>query len=165
MIFSLEIGYTKMRHAGDSSFSDYSYLRARIGLNFEALTAGQSPATTPTKAEKTEAKTNEKIVTNISQPVNWTTTAVTTQPRKMPMAPPNNPTAAASMRNWERISKRRAPTALRRPISRVRSVTETSMIFMIPMPPTTRETAAMMVKNQLIVFVMLFKVAWASAAL
>ena len=35
-----------------------------------------------------------------------------------------------------------APTAIRRPISRVRSVTETSMMFMMPTPPTTREMAA-----------------------
>ena len=33
----------------------------------------------------------------------------------------------------------RAPSDLRMPISRVRSVTLTSMIFMITMPPTTRE--------------------------
>ena len=36
----------------------------------------------------------------------------------------------------------RAPTAMRRPISRVRSVTETSMMFMIPTPPTTSEIMA-----------------------
>ena len=36
----------------------------------------------------------------------------------------------------------RAPTAIRRPISRVRSVTETSMMFMMPTPPTTSEMAA-----------------------
>ena len=35
-----------------------------------------------------------------------------------------------------------APIDIRMPISRVRSVTETSMMFMIPMPPTTSETAA-----------------------
>ena len=35
-----------------------------------------------------------------------------------------------------------APTASRRPISRVRSVTETSMMFMIPMPPTINDTDA-----------------------
>ena len=40
--------------------------------------------------------------------------------------------------------RRVAPSALRTPISRVRSVTETSMMFMIPMPPTTRLTAAML---------------------
>ena len=31
---------------------------------------------------------------------------------------------------------------MRTPISRVRSVTETSMMFMIPIPPTTSETDA-----------------------
>ncbi len=36
-----------------------------------------------------------------------------------------------------------APTAMRRPISRVRSFTLTSMMFMMPMPPTTRLTSAM----------------------
>ena len=35
-----------------------------------------------------------------------------------------------------------APTAMRRPISRVRSVTETSMMFMMPTPPTTSEISA-----------------------
>ena len=32
--------------------------------------------------------------------------------------------------------------AMRIPISRVRSVTETSMMFMMPMPPTSSETDA-----------------------
>ena len=36
----------------------------------------------------------------------------------------------------------RAPTAIRRPISRVRSLTETRRMFMIPMPPTTSEIDA-----------------------
>ena len=40
------------------------------------------------------------------------------------------------------MSLRRAPTAMRTPISRVRSRTDTSMMFMIPMPPTTSDTAA-----------------------
>ena len=40
------------------------------------------------------------------------------------------------------MSWRRAPIALRMPISRVRSVTVTSMMFMIPMPPTTSEMPA-----------------------
>ena len=35
-----------------------------------------------------------------------------------------------------------APIAMRTPISRVRSVTETSMMFMIPIPPTRSETPA-----------------------
>ena len=36
------------------------------------------------------------------------------------------------------ISLRREPTALRTAISRVRSVTDTSMMFITPMPPTSR---------------------------
>ena len=46
-------------------------------------------------------------------------------------------------RNWVRISRRRPPIALRTPISRVRSVTDTNMIFIIPIPPTINETSAM----------------------
>jgi hypothetical protein len=33
------------------------------------------------------------------------------------------------------------------PISRVRSVTDTSMMFMIPMPPTSRLIAAIAARN------------------
>ncbi len=40
------------------------------------------------------------------------------------------------------MARRGAPMALRMPISRVRSVTVTSMMFMIPMPPTSRLMAA-----------------------
>ena len=35
-----------------------------------------------------------------------------------------------------------APIAMRTPISRVRSVTDTSMMFMIPIPPTRSDTPA-----------------------
>ncbi|MND03161.1 hypothetical protein D3C83_228500 [compost metagenome] len=48
----------------------------------------------------------------------------------------------ASARNCRRITRFVAPSAFRMPISRVRSVTETSMMFMMPMPPTRRLTAA-----------------------
>jgi hypothetical protein len=40
-----------------------------------------------------------------------------------------------------------APTAMRTPISRVRSVTLTSMMFMIPMPPTSSDTRAMLASS------------------
>ena len=43
---------------------------------------------------------------------------------------------------------------MRRPISRVRSVTDTSMMFMMPMPPTISETTAMARVNIVIVWVM-----------
>ena len=35
-----------------------------------------------------------------------------------------------------------APSALRNPISRIRSVTDTSMMFMTPIPPTSNEMPA-----------------------
>ena len=41
-----------------------------------------------------------------------------------------------------RMSRPRAPTAMRMPISRVRSVTLTSMMFMMPTPPTISEMPA-----------------------
>jgi len=40
------------------------------------------------------------------------------------------------------MSLRRAPSALRRPISAIRSVTDTSMMFITPMPPTSSEMPA-----------------------
>jgi hypothetical protein len=51
------------------------------------------------------------------------------------------------------MSLRRAPTASLRPISRVRSVTDTSMMFMMLMPPTTSDTDAIAAKSQAIVVV------------
>ena len=42
----------------------------------------------------------------------------------------------ASVRNCQRMSRLVAPSAFRTPISRVLSVTETSMMFMTPTPPT-----------------------------
>ena len=70
-----------------------------------------------------------------------------TMPRIMPSNPPTELSETASIRNWVRISRPCAPTAIRVPISRVRSVTLTSMIFIIPMPPTTSDTPAIAPSN------------------
>src|ERR1035438_3758266 len=60
---------------------------------------------------------------------------------------PARPSVAArhddSTRNWFRMSRRRAPSDLRMPISCVRSVTTASMMFMITMPPTSMNTDTM----------------------
>ncbi len=45
-------------------------------------------------------------------------------------------------RQGDRLRLHLAPIAMRTPISRVRSVTDTSMMFMMPMPPTSSETPA-----------------------
>ena len=59
----------------------------------------------------------------------------------IPINPPAKVKTSASNRNCTRMCRGRAPRALRRPISRVRSVTETSMIFITPTPPTAKVTA------------------------
>ncbi len=72
-------------------------------------------------------------------------------PATMPTIPPSRLSTTASTRNCTSTSRRRAPIASRRPISRVRSVTDTSMMFMMPMPPTTSEMPAMLASSAVIV--------------
>ena len=57
-----------------------------------------------------------------------------------PASPPVPASTADSTRYWLRMSRRRAPSDLRMPISCVRSVTTASMMFMITIPPTTMNT-------------------------
>ena len=64
-------------------------------------------------------------------------------PKMMPTMPPMPQSIPASIKNWVTMLERCAPMARRIPISRVRSVTVTSMMFMMPMPPTSSEIAAM----------------------
>ena len=71
-------------------------------------------------------------------------------PIAMPIKPPKALNVTASMRNCRITSRRCAPMAMRRPISRVRSVTLTSMMFMMPMPPTTSDTLAMRASRMVI---------------
>ena len=54
-----------------------------------------------------------------------------------PRTPPSAHSIDDSIRNCRSTCFRRAPSALRKPISKVRSVTETSMMFITTMPPTT----------------------------
>ena len=63
----------------------------------------------------------------------------------MPNAPPATHSMMASSRNCFVMSRRRAPSDLRRPISRMRSVTLVSIMFMMPMPPTSSDMLATMV--------------------
>ena len=54
--------------------------------------------------------------------------------------------------------------ARRRPISRVRSVTDTSMMFMIPMPPTSSDTPAIDASSMVIVRVVSVRIAAMSSS-
>ena len=66
-----------------------------------------------------------------------------------PTAPPAIVVATPSSRNCSRMAPRRAPSALRMPISRVRSVTETNMMFITPTPPMASVSTPMNVEHQL----------------
>src|SRR5512138_859644 len=99
---------------------------------------------TPISDEQRNAETMDmrencmaKLVTNREN------TLPTPQEQTMPISPPSRQTSTDSMRNCCMMSSCRAPTAIRMPISKVRSVTDTSMMFMTPMPPTMREMTAM----------------------
>ncbi len=63
-------------------------------------------------------------------------------PNIIPKTPPVNVKRIDSVKNCTIMIFFLAPSAFRRPISRVRSVTVTSMMFMMPMPPTKSEIAA-----------------------
>ena len=59
----------------------------------------------------------------------------------MPSAAPTVLSVARLDEELAMMSRRRAPSALRMPISRVRSATATSMMFMITIAPTTSPIA------------------------
>jgi len=64
---------------------------------------------------------------------------VKTMPSARPAAPPKTVTTMASMRNWTKTCQPVAPSALRTPTSRIRSVNEASMILVMTIPPTSNE--------------------------
>jgi hypothetical protein len=68
-----------------------------------------------------------------------------------PSMPPTPVSMAASVTNWPRMRRRRAPSARRTPISEVRSVTATNMMFMTPMPPMSRAMAQMPMETKRII--------------
>ena len=68
-------------------------------------------------------------------------------PSATPASPPPSESITASARNWRRMSFFCAPSARRMPISRVRSMTETSMMLAMTMPPTTSEMPEMKITS------------------
>ena len=75
----------------------------------------------------------------------WATTLTITaapMPNSTPIKPPVTLIKIDSIKNCARMSMPFAPILIRKPISRVRSVTLTYMIFMIPIPPTSSEIPA-----------------------
>ena len=87
---------------------------------------------------------------NISGIGNEFTSVARLQAPSQPSAPDTSASTAPSTRKSARIRRRVAPMALRRPISRVRSFTETSMMFITPTPPSVSVTSATAPRNTVI---------------
>src|SRR5205807_807803 len=121
--------------------TSYSYLNDSIGSSRAAFHAGHSPKIMPipTLAKNPAAGAHNGTYEGMIS----LTTNEPSQPIANPIKPPKPVRVMASIRNCQRMSLRRAPRAFRTPISRVRSVTETSMMFMTPMPPTISPTDEM----------------------
>ena len=120
-----------------------------MGLSRAAFLAGRYPKITPMKVEMPNAPITAEVegVTVRFSPSSAVMMTVASEdrayPTAMPSTPPSAEVTAASITNCSMMYRSFAPSALRMPISRVRSVTETNMMFMMPMPPTTSEMAAM----------------------
>ncbi len=104
---------------------------------------GNNQQNIPTAPEKTTEPKIASLEMSVGQPNSFGIASERTIPNTMPMKLPVRLSTIDSMRNWLRTADERAPMAIRMPISRVRSVTETSRMFIIPMPPTSSETLSM----------------------
>src|SRR6266496_1463672 len=124
--------------------SVHSYRRASMGSNLEALSAGYQPAPIPIAPANEKAIPMAEVDTSVGQPSELEMTWELKTPTPIPKTPPKTARTTASVRNWNWISPPVAPTDIRMPISRVRSVTDTSMMLITPMPPTIRLTKAML---------------------
>ena len=96
------------------------------------------------------------IETNVGQPRNAGIASERTTPRMIPTVPPVRLSTIDSIKNWLLTADERAPMAMRIPISRVRSVTDTSMMFMMPIPPTSSDTPAIHASRIVIVLLVSF---------
>src|SRR5438270_1983886 len=121
----------------------YSVLRASIGARRAARDAGYTPKESPMAIAMTMAPTVAVGDSVTGELMRFGRTLDPATPKRAPRIPPARPSTDASTKNWRRITRGRAPKALRSPISRTRSVTDTSMMFITPIPPTSREMPAM----------------------
>ena len=116
----------------------------------EAFTEGRRPKTIPITMEKTTAPSIAGIdrATGVWDILDIT--SAITMPTTMPRIPPIRVSIADSVRNCSKMRFLRAPRAFLRPISLVRSVTETSMMFITPIPPTRRAMEATQISRRFV---------------
>ena len=101
------------------------------------------PEDKPTASETPTESAIENTVTTVGQPAEAATTRAMTTPMTTPERPPIEEISEASMTNWLRTSLRGAPTARRDADLAGALETLASMMFMMPMPPTSSEMPAM----------------------
>ena len=111
-----------------------------MGCNLAALIAGKIPNIRPI-ADETE-RANIIGVAVIIAVIKLPIAHVIRYANPMPNTPPRRLSTIPSVKNCTIISLFFAPTAFLIPISFVLSVTDTNMIFIIPIPPTRRDIAA-----------------------
>lgn len=128
----------------------HSVRNASIGDSRMAFMAGYNPKLTPSSIQKKtdiSAHCTERTAGH-SGTIFTIRTAICAIPllAKTPSTIPNIPPMLHkridSLKNCNRISARFAPQAFRSPISRVRSPTATSIMFIMPIPPTRSEKPA-----------------------
>src|ERR1039458_7541054 len=95
------------------------------------------PKNNPTVADNPTPTITDVQGSDIGTEVRLRTANATSHARTTPARPPAAESTDDSTRYWYRMSRRRAPSDLRMPISWVRSVTTANMMFMITTPPTT----------------------------
>ena len=125
-----------------------------MGSRFDAFQAGQKPKKTPTAAENPTARKTEFIDTTALNAKNDDAIDEIPVPIAMPIRPPKIDKTTASVKNCIRTFEGLAPIAILMPISRVRSLTDTNMIFIMPMPPTINEIEAIEPNKRLITLAM-----------
>src|SRR5437879_13319995 len=101
----------------------HSYLNAATGSRRAARMAGYTPKITPTLALRPSATTTDQAVTRAGRGDTAFTSSASALPASRPSTPPSTARVTDSARNWLRLWRRRAPSDLRTPISRVRSFT------------------------------------------
>jgi len=120
--------------------SSYSNLKASIGLSLAAFQAGTLPKMTPTPIANKHAIPATSWLKSTGTEKRY---KICTIHQLAPRAstPPKREISIESIRNWETICQLCAPIALRIPISRVLSVTDTSIIFITPIHHTSNDIA------------------------
>ena len=121
------------------------------------MLAGRYPNNSPIPTDTLKEIIIELAVGTASIPMIFPIMPVRTQPSAIPIRPPMELVTAASMTNCLKIVPFLAPRDFRTPIYLVRSVTDTSMIFMTPTPATRRDIPAMPPKSADIMAIMEFK--------